>query len=144
MVADFFGRDRFVSFGRAEHGSDVGFGFVREDVSAHERRVLHAGGQPERFRDALRHGRQSRELLVRDHVHAQFELEDRQERRQVGDAVARAVAVDAALNVGRTRVQRRQRVGQRQPKIVVQVNADGAPFRNLEHARNTVGDSFRQ
>ena len=74
--------------------------------------------------DVVRHLAQPAERLLGHHAVAQLELEIRDQRHQVEVAAALAVAVDRPLHLHAARPHRGERVGHREPRVVVRMDAE--------------------
>ena len=115
---------------RLRNGRAVDAALVRERRPADVRLVV-VGGDVHDLRDVARQFRELGELARRHGLERGLELEVREDAHQVRVAASLAVAVDRALDVANAVRHRRERVGHRQLRVVVAVDA---PY----HARRGV------
>ena len=86
--------------------------------------LLRVGGEVHELGDVVRDRREPLEAVGRDGPDVQLQRQVGDRRREVGVAGPLAVAVDAALDVGRAGPDRGERVGHRTARVVVEVHPD--------------------
>ena len=137
-VADRFGRDMLIRGRILEDGAHVDSAFVREGAAADVGLIV-AHRQVGELGDKSRDSGQVHKLVAADGGVAEFQLEVRDDGRQVGTAAAFPVAVHGALDVRESGFYSGQRVSHGDIRIVVGVDAQDA-VKALAH----LGCDFRQ
>ena len=124
LIADLCRIDVLIALGHLGHGCDVDPALVHERAAAHVRLVRIRVEVRDRGDEVGRVG-QARQLLGRDHVVSQLELEGGDEGDEIEVAAAFPVAVNRPLDVDAAGTHRRQRIRERQAGVVVRVDAEG-------------------